>query len=315
MSKKVIVTAAVHPFLLATLEQKGFEICFEPTITYDQLRVQISDAIGLIVTTRLSIDAKIIDNAKALKWIGRLGSGMELIDTDLAQSKGILCVSSPEGNCTSVGEHSLGLLLNLMHRIHSAYGEIKMGQWVRDANRGDELTGKKVGIIGFGHTGTAFAKVLTGFGVEIIAHDIYPRALGWQQFPHVKMVQLETIQQEAEVISLHLPLTPLTTHFANAHFFEQLKQNIQIPTTPTKFNTNNLFYKIHLPFYNLIKNFVAEKTKDTVFFDSVLFTVLLFTYPLFIISLFFILNIFHLPTTIILVILVSLPIMGKRVQE
>ena len=224
MSKKVIVTAAVHPFLLATLEQKGFEICFEPTITYDQLRVQISDAIGLIVTTRLSIDAKIIDNAKALKWIGRLGSGMELIDTDLAQSKGILCVSSPEGNCTSVGEHSLGLLLNLMHRIHSAYGEIKMGQWVRDANRGDELTGKKVGIIGFGHTGTAFAKVLTGFGVEIIAHDIYPRALGWQQFPHVKMVQLETIQQEAEVISLHLPLTPLTSHFANARFFESLKQ-------------------------------------------------------------------------------------------
>jgi D-3-phosphoglycerate dehydrogenase len=224
MSNKVIVTAAVHPFLLATLEQKGFEICFEPTITYDQLRVQISDAIGLIVTTRLSIDAKIIDNAKALKWIGRLGSGMELIDTDLAQSKGILCVSSPEGNCTAVGEHSLGLLLNLMHRIHSAYGEIKMGQWVRDANRGDELTGKKVGIIGFGHTGTAFAKVLTGFGVEIIAHDIYPRALGWQQFPHVKMVQLETIQQEAEVISLHLPLTPLTSHFANARFFESLKQ-------------------------------------------------------------------------------------------
>jgi len=101
----------------------------------------------------------------------------------------------------------------------------------------------------------------------------------------------------------------------NQIVFEQLKQNIQIPTTPTKFNTNNLFYKIHLPFYNLIKNFVAEKTKDTVFFDSVLFTILLFTYPLFIISLFFILNIFHLPTTIILVILVSLPIMGKRVQE
>ena len=224
MSNKVIVTAAVHPFLLATLEQKGFEICFEPTISYDELSLQITDAVGLIVTTRLSIDAKIIEAAKALKWIGRLGSGMELIDTDLAQSKGILCVSSPEGNCTAVGEHSLGLLLNLMHRIHSAYGEIKMGQWVRDANRGDELTGKKVGIIGFGHTGTAFAKVLSGFDVELLAHDIYPRALGWQQFPHVKMVQLETIQAQAEVISLHLPLTPLTSHFANTRFFESLQQ-------------------------------------------------------------------------------------------
>ena len=224
MSNKVIVTAAVHPFLLATLEQKGFEICFEPTITYDQLSLQIADAVGLIVTTRLTIDAKIIEAAKALKWIGRLGSGMELIDTALAESKGILCVSSPEGNCTAVGEHSLGLLLNLMHRIHHAYGEIKMGQWVRDANRGDELTGKKVGIIGFGHTGAAFAKVLTGFDVEILAHDIYPRALGWQQFPHVKMVQLETIQAQAEVISLHLPLTPLTSHFANTRFFESLQQ-------------------------------------------------------------------------------------------
>ena len=224
MSKKVIVTAAVHPFLLATLEQKGFEICFEPTISYDQLSLQISDAVGLIVTTRLSIDAKIIEAAKALKWIGRLGSGMELIDTDLAQSKGILCVSSPEGNCTAVGEHSLGLLLNLMHRIHSAYGEIKMGQWVRDGNRGDELTGKKVGIIGFGHTGTAFAKVLTGFDVELLAHDIHPMALGSQQLPQVKMVQLETIQAQAEVISLHLPLTPLTKHFANTRFFEALQQ-------------------------------------------------------------------------------------------
>lgn len=224
MSKKVIVTAAVHPFLLATLTQKGFEICYEPAIRYDQLSLLIPDAVGLIVTTRLQIDAKIIEVAKALKWIGRLGSGMELIDTNMAQSKGILCVSSPEGNCTSVGEHSLGLLLNLLHRIHSAYGEIKLGQWVRDANRGVELTGKKVGIIGFGHTGTAFAKVLSGFDVQLLAHDINPTALGCQQYPHVTMVNLETIQQEAEVISLHLPLTPLTKHFANTHFFEQLKQ-------------------------------------------------------------------------------------------
>ncbi len=224
MSKKVIVTAAVHPFLLETLEQKGFELCYEPTIDYDQLSLKIKDAVGLIVTTRLRIDAQLIEVAKELKWIGRLGSGMELIDTVAAQSKGILCVSSPEGNCTAVGEHSLGLLLNLMHRIHRAYGEIKTGQWIRDANRGDELTGKKVGIIGFGHTGSAFAKVLTGFGVELLAHDIHPNALGFQQFPEAKKVQLGTIFEQAEVISLHLPLTTETKHFANSSFFEQLKQ-------------------------------------------------------------------------------------------
>lgn len=224
MSKKVIVTAAVHPFLLETLEQKGFELCYEPTIDYDQLSLKIKDAVGLIVTTRLRIDAQLIEVAKELKWIGRLGSGMELIDTVAAQSKGILCVSSPEGNCTAVGEHSLGLLLNLMHRIHRAYGEIKTGQWIRDANRGDELTGKKVGIIGFGHTGSAFAKVLTGFGVELLAHDIHPNALGFQQFPEAKKVQLGAILEQAEVISLHLPLTTETKHFANSSFFEQLKQ-------------------------------------------------------------------------------------------
>ncbi len=224
MSKKVIVTATVHPFLLETLTEKGFEIAYEPKIDYDKLASMIHDAVGLIVTTRLRIDAKLIDAAKELKWIGRLGSGMELIDTAYAQSKGIICMSSPEGNCTAVGEHSLGLLLNLMRHIHRAHDEIKIGQWVRDGNRGEELTGKKVGIIGFGHTGTAFARVLTGFGVELLINDINPQALGFSQFPNVKRASLETIQAQAEVISLHLPLTPSTKHLANAHFFEQLQQ-------------------------------------------------------------------------------------------
>lgn len=224
MSNKVIVTAAVHPFLLETLTQKGFEIDYEPSIDSAGLAIKIKEAVGLIVTTRLRIDAALLEGANTLKWIGRLGSGMELIDTTFAQTKGIRCVSSPEGNCTSVGEHSLGLLLNLMHRLQRSFGEIKTGQWIRDANRGDELTGKKVGIIGFGHTGTAFAKVLTGFGVEILANDLDPNALGFQQFPNARKVSLETIQDQAEVISLHLPLTPLTKHFANTAFFEHLKQ-------------------------------------------------------------------------------------------
>ncbi len=224
MSKKVIVTAAVHPFLLETIRQKGFEICDEPTIDYDGLSAIISDAVGLIVTTRLRIDATLLAKATQLKWIGRLGSGMELIDTAFAQTKGIMCVSSPEGNCTAVGEHSLGLLLNLMHRLHRSYEAIKTGQWIRDANRGDELTGKKVGIIGFGHTGSAFAKVLSGFSVEILANDIDPNALGFKQFPQVKMASLKLIQDQADVISLHLPLNASTQHLANAHFFEQLKQ-------------------------------------------------------------------------------------------
>ena len=218
---KIVVTAPVHPFLIATFEAKGYTVIYEPAISYEKLVEIIQDAVGLIVTTRLSIDAAIIEKAKALKWIGRLGSGMELIDVASANSTGIQCVSSPAGNRTTVGEHTLGMLLSLMNKIHSAYDEIKQGQWIRDKNRADELTGKKVGIIGWGNTGTAFAKTLQGFEVELLVHDIYKTGF---ETKSIKAVSLEYIQKEAEVISLHLPLTNLTAHYANDAFFSALEQ-------------------------------------------------------------------------------------------
>ncbi|WP_347373663.1 2-hydroxyacid dehydrogenase [Aequorivita sp. Q41] len=203
-----------HPLLLKMLEDAGFSNEENYTASKVEIESIISKYQGIVIRSRFNIDKQFLDAAKNLKFIARVGAGLESIETDYAETLGIKLIAAPEGNRNAVGEHTLGMLLSLFNKLNNADKEVKSGHWNREANRGVELDGKTVGIIGYGNMGQAFAKKLRGFECEVICYDLKEN-VGNED---ARQVSLNVLQQNADVLSLHTPWTPLTDKMIDSVF-------------------------------------------------------------------------------------------------
>ena len=225
MVKKVLITDDVHPSLIDGFEADGFKCDYRPAISLEEVRNLIDPYEGLIINSKILVDRFLLDKAVNLQFVGRLGSGMEIIDQEYAAKKGVAVLSAPEGNCNAVAEQALGMLLVLANNLLRADREVRQKIWRREQNRGFEIMGKTVGIIGFGHTGSAFAKKLSGMGVKILAFDKY-KTNYTTDYSYVIETEMDEIFREADIISFHLPLTAETRHLVDENFINKCKKNV-----------------------------------------------------------------------------------------
>ena len=225
---RVLFADSNHPILHETLLNAGCECDLMWHKTKDDLINALPGYDALVIRSKFRIDKKLIDNCPQLKCIGRVGAGMENIDAAYAHSKSIVCLNVPEGNRDAVGEHALGMLLMLLNNLKKADNEVRQGIWLRAENRGVEIKGKTIGIIGYGNTGSSFAKKLSGFEATILAVDKYKKNFGNE---YVCEAELQALFEECDIVSLHVPLTEETNYMADARFFSSFKKPIYFINT------------------------------------------------------------------------------------
>ena len=224
---KVLHLDTNHPLLIEQLGQLGFQNDVDYTSTKDEIERKVNAYDGLIIRSRFTIDSSFLDKATNLKFIGRVGAGLENIDVEHAKSKDIFLAAAPEGNRNAVGEHTLGMLLSLFNKLNKADQEIRNGKWDREGNRGIELDGKVVGVIGYGNMGKAFAKKLKGFDVEVLCYDI----VGGVGDENARQVGIMELQQKTNVLSLHVPQTVETLGMINSDFIRAFQKPIWLLNT------------------------------------------------------------------------------------
>jgi len=225
--QKILFIDNPHPSMQTELENLGYE-CVKQTVSYQELLQTANQYVGYVIRSRFSIDKTLIDASSQLKFIARIGAGMENIDTEYAQKEGIACLNSPEGNADAVGEYVIGALLCLFRNTKTADEQVRNGIWLREENRGMEICGKTFCIIGYGHMGRSLAKKLSGLGCRILVYDKFKKNF---QEPYFQEVDLPTLQQHADIVSIHINYTEENHYFVNDDFINAFAKNIYLINT------------------------------------------------------------------------------------
>jgi len=225
MSSQVVFLDTVHPILEKRLSEAGFTCVDATSKDKDECITLLREAIGIVIRSRFRMDKELLENASKLKFIARSGAGMENIDEDYCQKRGITLFNAPEGNRNAVAEHALGMLLSLFNNLNKGDREVRSGIWDREGNRGVELDGKTVALVGYGNNGQAFARKLSGFDVRVLVYDKYKSGFSLGQ---VEECDLETIYNEADVLSFHIPQNEETMYWVDKAFFNKFKKPIYL---------------------------------------------------------------------------------------